>query len=346
MVDSSGETRFSHGAMQPQSSPPDIAHKFLRTRPAWFGVVRRPAFLAVTFAAVVAFALFILPLPGAADPVWLYSSLCLFLLLVLAWSGNVLADKDKPETLKLAVSLALIAVMAWLFYRYSGAQWDKLTEFYFNFSKLEGNWWILRDGLGVTLMLAAISAAGSILVGLAVAILRAYQSPTLNLFLKAYIDLLRSIPMIVIMVLLFFALPFAGISLGSITCTVVALSLGYGAYTAESFRAGIESVHPGQIEAARSLGLSRWQTLRRIILPQAIPVVIPPLTGNLVSMLKDTAVASLVAAPELLKRARELYTSKTNPTPLVAASLIYLAVLIPLVRLVNMLENRRKKRAS
>jgi polar amino acid transport system permease protein len=194
-------------------------------------------------------------------------------------------------------------------------------------------------------MLAVISAAGSILVGLAVAILRTYNSPTLNLFLKAYIDILRSIPMIVIMVLLFFALPFAGISMGSIMSTVVALSLGYGAYTAESFRAGIESVHSGQIEAARSLGLSRWQTLRRVILPQAIPVVIPPLTGNLVSMLKDTAVASLVAAPELLKRARELYTAKTNPTPLVAAALIYLAVLIPLVRVVNMLENRRKKRA-
>jgi polar amino acid transport system permease protein len=144
-------------------------------------------------------------------------------------------------------------------------------------------------------------------------------------------------------VLLFFALPFAGISLGSILSTVVALSFGYGAYAAESFRAGIESVHSGQIEAARSLGLSRWQTIRMIILPQAIPVVVPPLTGNLVAMLKDTAVASVVAAPELLKRARELYTSETNPTPLVAAALIYLAVLIPLVRLVNFLENRFKK---
>ena len=346
MADSAREILFFYGAMQPQPGPPDIAHRFLRAYPPWFRMVRRPAFLAVTLAVVAAFALFVLPQPGAAGPAWLYSTIALFLLLVLAWSGNVLADNDKPEILKLAVSLALIAVLAWLFYRYSGAQWGKLTEFFFNFPKLKGNWWILRDGLGVTLMLAVISAAGSILVGLAVAILRTYHSPTLNLFLKAYIDLLRSIPMIVLMVLLFFALPFAGISLGSITCTVVALSLGYGAYTAESFRAGIESVHPGQVEAARSLGLSRWQTLRRIILPQAIPIVIPPLTGNLVSMLKDTAVASLVAAPELLKRARELYTSKTNPTPLVAASLIYLAVLIPLVRLVNMLENRRKKRVS
>jgi len=84
-----------------------------------------------------------------------------------------------------------------------------------------------------------ISAVGSVLLGLLVAILRTYNSPTLNLFLKAYIDIFRSIPMIVIMVVLFFALPFAGISMGSILSTVVALSLGYGAYTSESFRAGI-----------------------------------------------------------------------------------------------------------
>jgi polar amino acid transport system permease protein len=148
--------------------------------------------------------------------------------------------------------------------------------------------------------------------------------------------------MIVVMVVLFFALPYAGISFGSILSTIVALSIGYGAYAAESFRAGIESVHSGQIEAARSLGLSRWQTIRMVVLPQAIPVVIPPLTGNLVAMLKETAVASVVAAPELLKRARELYTSKTNPTPLIAAAIIYLIVLVPLVRIVNMLEKRVK----
>jgi polar amino acid transport system permease protein len=197
--------------------------------------------------------------------------------------------------------------------------------------------------LGVTLFLAAISAVGSVLIGLIVAILRSYNSPTLNLFLKIYVDIFRSIPMIVIMVVLFFALPFAGISLGSILSTIVALSLGYGAYASESFRAGIEAVHSGQIEAARSLGLSRGQTIRMIILPQAIPVVVPPLTGNLVAMLKDTAVASVVAAPELLKRARELYTSKTNPTSLVAAAMIYLIVLVPLVRIVNMLEKRLTK---
>jgi polar amino acid transport system permease protein len=329
--------------MDPAAAPTDIERKFIRTHPGWFYWVRRPLFTVLALVALVVYAVFLLPDKDTAPPLWFYFSISLFILLSLGYCGNILADRDKPEFLKMAVALALIAVLCWLFYLYSGAQWGRLRKFFFNWEKLEGNWWILRNGLGVTLFLALISAVGSVLAGLLVAILRTYNSPTLNLFLKAYVDIFRSVPMIVIMVVLFFALPFAGISLGSILSTVVALSLGYGAYTAESFRAGIESVHSGQIEAARSLGLSRWQTIRKIILPQAIPVVIPPLTGNLVAMLKDTAVASVVAAPELLKRARELYTSKTNPTPLVAAALIYLAVLIPLVRAVNMLENRFKK---
>ncbi len=329
--------------MDPAAAPTDIERKFMRTHPGWFYWVRRPLFTVSAFFVLVAYAFFLLPDKGTAPPLWFYFSISLFTLLVLGYSGNILADRDKSEFLKMTIALLLIAVLCWLFYRYSGAQWGRLRKFFFNWEKLAGNWWILRNGLGVTLYLALISAVGSVLTGLLVAILRAYNSPTLNLFLKAYVDIFRSVPMIVIMVILFFALPFAGISLGSILSTVVALSLGYGAYTAESFRAGIESVHSGQIEAARSLGLSRWQTIRKIILPQAIPVIIPPLTGNLVAMLKDTAVASVVAAPELLKRARELYTSKTNPTPLVAAALIYLAVLIPLVRVVNVLENRLKK---
>lgn len=316
--------------------------KFLRSHPAWVYWVRKPAFYIFTFIFLVGYALFLLP--NETTPVSLYYvSLTGFILLVLAWSANLLADQDKPELLKGVVAFGLIVIFCWLFYLYSGAQWAKLQRSFFNWNKMVGNWKYLFQGLLVTLELAAMSAVFSVILGLSVAILRTLGSKTLNLFLVGYIDTFRSIPMIVIMVVIFFALPYVGINLGSIATTVVALSLGYGAYASESFRAGIESVHSGQVEAARALGLSRWKTMRIIILPQAIPVVIPPLTGILVSMLKDTAVASLVASPELLKRARELYTSKANPTPLVAVSFIYLAVLIPLVRIANMLERRFKK---
>ncbi len=317
--------------------------RFMRTHLGWVDWVRKPSFIGITFIILVAYAWLLLPQKDAVSVALLYTLIGVYIALVLAWSGLVLSDRYKPEALKMLVSLALIGVFSWLFYRYSGAQWGKLQEFFFNFKILKGNWWILRNGMMVTIMLALIAGVGSVAIGLFVAILRAFNNPTLNIFLKVYVDVFRSIPMVVVMVVIFFALPYTGISLGSIMTTVLALSLGYGAYASESFRAGIESVHYGQLEAARSLGLSRWQTIRKIIMPQAIPVVIPPLTGNLVAMLKETAVASLVAAPELLKKARELYTSKTNPTSLVAAAIIYLIVLVPLVRLVNMLERRVKR---
>ena len=332
--------------MNPMSETPEKNNKFARTHPGWSIWLRQPAIVALCFALLVAYAFFLLPSKETAPPLLFYLSINLFILLVLAFTANVLADKKKPEILKMLAALMLIAVLGWLFYRYSGAQWEKLKDFFFNWETLEGNWWILWQGLEITLLLAFISGIGSVVVGLLIAVLRTLHSPTLNFFLKMYVDVFRSIPMIVFMVFIFFALPYMGISLGSIVSTVVALSLGYGAYASECFRAGIESVHSGQLEAARSLGLSRWKTIFKIILPQSIPVVIPPLTGTLVAMLKDTAVASIVAAPELLKRARELYTSETNPTPLVAAALIYLAVLIPLVRAVNLLENKLQKRRN
>lgn len=320
-------------------------NKFMRTIPIWFTWVRNPVFIGVTFALLTAYAVLLLPgLPEkGVKPTWAYyASLAFFITAILAWTANILADRDKSELLKGVVAFGLIGVIGWLFYRYSGAQWDKLISSFFAVERMTGNWWILWGGLRTTLMLAAISAVFSVLVGLIVAILRFYNHPTINIFLIAYIDVFRSMPMIVIMVVLFFALPYLGINLGSIMATVVALSLGYGAYAAEAFRAGIEAVHTGQIEASRSLGLSRMQTIRMIILPQAIPIVIPPLTGILISMLKDTAVASVVAAPELLKRARELYTRSTSPTPLVAAAAMYLMVIIPLVRILNILESKVK----
>jgi len=330
--------------MNPMSATPAPKNKFARTHPGWSVWLKKPSITALSLALLFAYAFFLLPSKETAPPFLFYLSINLFIVLVLVFTGNVLADRNKPEALKMIVALILIATLCWLFYRYSGAQWGQLKEFFFNWETLEGNWWILWQGLEVTLLLALISGIGSVLVGLLIAVLRTLHSPTLNFFLKIYVDIFRSIPMIVFMVFIFFALPFMGISLGSIVTTILALSLGYGAYASECFRAGIESVHSGQLEAARSLGLSRWKTISKIILPQATPVVIPPLTGTLVAMLKDTAVASIVAAPELLKRARELYTSETNPTPLVAAALIYLVVLIPLVRAVNILENKLQKK--
>ncbi len=115
------------------------------------------------------------------------------------------------------------------------------------------------------------------------------------------------------------------------------------AYSAEVFRAGIEAVPRGQFEAAASLGLHFIMTLRKVVLPQALRIVVPPTTSNFVSMFKDTSLASVVAMPELLKEAQDAQALNANPTPLIGAALIYLALLWPMVRLVAYLEERAKK---
>jgi len=115
------------------------------------------------------------------------------------------------------------------------------------------------------------------------------------------------------------------------------------AYSAEVFRSGIESVPRGQFEAASALGIPFPVTLWKVVLPQAIRIIIPPTTSNCVSMFKDTALASTVALPELLKEAQDAQALYANPTPLIGAALIYLILLLPLVRLVALLEARFKK---
>ena len=98
-----------------------------RHRP-WFSLLRRPLFIAVAFIALIAYALFLLPDKDSAPPLWFHFSIGLFIILVLGCSGSILADKDKPELLKMATAVLLIAVLCWLFYRYSGTEWDKLSK--------------------------------------------------------------------------------------------------------------------------------------------------------------------------------------------------------------------------
>ena len=155
-----------------------------------------------------------------------------------------------------------------------------------------------------------------------------------------YIDLFRAMPMLVILILIYYALPFLGVRFSSWTSAVLAFSLVMGAYSAEVFRAGVEGVPRGQFEAAATLGLPFVATLRLVILPQAIRAIIPPMTGNCVSMFKDTSLASTVALPELLNEATNSQALYANPSPLIMAAVIYVIFLWPMVRLVSVMERR------
>jgi polar amino acid transport system permease protein len=131
-----------------------------------------------------------------------------------------------------------------------------------------------------------------------------------------------------------------GIRLNSFASATIALSIVLAAFTAEVFRAGIKAIPPGQFEAARALGLPFYVTLLRVILPQAVRIATPPQTSNCISIVKDTSLASVVAMPDLLKQAYDAQAMMANPSPLIAAAMVYLIILWPLVRLVAYLEHR------
>lgn len=222
----------------------------------------------------------------------------------------------------------------------------KLLETFFNLNVLDSALPALLRGLLITLELGVVSAVVGTLLGLVVALLGLYGPRWLRWLVRFYIDVLRAMPLLVFMVLIYYALPFVKILLPAFTCAVLAISLIASAYVAEIIRSGIEAIPVGQFEAARSLGLHGWDVMRSVILPQALRIVVPPLTGNAISIMKDTAIASVVALPELLQQATSQQALSANPTPLVGAALIYVVLLFPLVRLVSRFEARSKQRAA
>ncbi|WP_372804258.1 amino acid ABC transporter permease [Loktanella salsilacus] len=199
---------------------------------------------------------------------------------------------------------------------------------------------MLLDGLWLTLQLGAASIIAGLALGLVVALLGLYAVKPVRLLMRLYIDIFRSIPLLVLLIVIYYALPFLGLRLSSFASAMTALTLVSGAYTAEIFRAGIEAIPHGQFEAAEALGLNQRQTMFDVILPQAVRIVIPPLTNNSINVIKDTALASVVAMPDLLKQATQAQALTANPSPLIGAALIYIAFLGPLVLFVSYLERR------
>ena len=186
---------------------------------------------------------------------------------------------------------------------------------------------------------------------LLLAVMRAMPGPVflpLRLMSIAYTDLFRGVPTILVIFLLGFGVPslaLPGFPTSATFWAVVALILSYSAYVAEVYRAGIESVHASQTSAARSLGLSRWQSLRFVVIPQAVRRVIPPLLNDFVALQKDTAlVAVVVAVPEAFKQAQIDQAADFNFTPLLAAALLFLLITIPTTRLVDWLVARERSK--
>lgn len=218
-----------------------------------------------------------------------------------------------------------------------------LLDTFFNLGVLGDAFPALLRGLINTFLLGIAGIGFGIPAGLIIGLLRLYGPRPARYLMVFYIDIFRAAPMLVVLMLIYFALPFVGIRLSSWTCAILAFTIVMAAYMAEVFRSGIESIPRGQFEAAAALGLSFIVTLRKVVLPQAIRIVIPPTTNNCVSMFKDTSLASTVALAELMKEGLDAQALYANPTPLIGAALIYIAFLWPMVRLVSLLEKKFSK---
>src|SRR5450755_1612518 len=212
----------------------------------------------------------------------------------------------------------------------------------FDFSVITDHARFLASGVGVTLALAGLSGICSLTLGFAVALLRLYGPAWLRPIAVLYIDSMRAIPVLVVLVWTFFALPIvSGITMPPFIAALIGLTLHLAAYAAEIVRAGVESVRAGQTRAALALGMSRAQIVRRIVLPQAIVRMLPAFGSLLSITIKDTAIASVIAVPELMRQSETVAGPSFQPIEVFTfAMLVYFVMLFPVTRGVDMLYRR------
>ncbi len=219
---------------------------------------------------------------------------------------------------------------------------DALQQNFFNLPIYAQVFPYLLQGMWTTLWLSALVIPLGAVAGLMLALLLQQSSHRqLRWSVVVFIDFFRAFPPLVLLVFLYFGLPFVGWEIPKLGAVVLGFLLNNSAYFAEVFRAGLEAVAPGQMEAARSTGLTRLQALRLVVIPQAVKNVMPDLVSNSIEVVKLTTIASVVGLPELLRAARDAQSLVYNPSPVVLAALMYLALLWPLTRWMARLEHQR-----
>lgn len=218
---------------------------------------------------------------------------------------------------------------------------NALLENFFNIEVFRQVLPYLLEGLLTTLGLAALVIPLGLVGGLAVGLIATQsKSRFVRFLIAAYVDFFRALPPIVLLIFIYFGFPFLGLDLPKLLAVALGFLLNNAAYYGEIFRAGLNSVPTGQMEAARSSGLTRAQALRYVVIPQAARNVLPDLLSNSIEVVKLTTIASVVALPELLRIARDAQALVYNPSPIVLAALLYVAILWPLVRLLSRLEHK------
>ena len=205
---------------------------------------------------------------------------------------------------------------------------------------------MLGQGFLVSLQLFVLTLLGSIPLGIPVAFMRMSKIAPLRWIARIYISVMRGTPLMLQMLFIYFALPFVpviGIRFDDFPAAIVAFTLNYAAYFAEIFRAGIQSIDRGQYEGAKVLGLSYAQTMRRIVIPQVWPRILPPLSNETITLVKDTSLIYVLALNDLLRMARGIVQRDFTTTPFIVAAAFYLVMTLVLTWGFQYLEKRYAK---
>lgn len=247
-----------------------------------------------------------------------------------------------------ASTLVFFGVVAVLIVNSPG--WPEIKNTFFNERVFRESFPKIVRQFGTNIFIFIVAEVFVLIVALFFAVLRSLPGPVfapLRILAIAYTDIFRGIPTILVISLLGFGMPalqLQGLPKSEVFWAIVALVLVYSAYVTEVYRAGIESVHPSQTAAARSLGLSRMQSMRHVVLPQAVRRVIPPLLNDFIGLQKDSALVAFLGVVEALQTANIISAAEFNYTPFVSLALVYLVITIPQTRFVDWLIERDRQR--
>jgi len=228
----------------------------------------------------------------------------------------------------------------------SSPGWPRVRDSFFDLDVARASLPAVVTGLWLNVRVMVGCAALILVLALALAVARTLRGPVffpLRAFATGYVDIFRGLPLLLVLLLVGFGLPglrLQGIPTSAVTLGGLALVLTYSAYVAEVFRAGIESVHPSQVAAARSLGLTRGQAMRHVVLPQAVRRVIPPLLNDLVALSKDSGLISILGAIDAVRAAQIETARYANFTPYVVAGALFVLLTIPLARFTDAMARR------
>jgi polar amino acid transport system permease protein len=232
----------------------------------------------------------------------------------------------------------------------NSAGWDDVRQAFFDRQEFEQAFPDILAAFKINVQIFLAAEAVILVLALGIAVLRSLPGPVffpLRASAVVYVDLFRSVPTILVIYILGFGVPalqLPGVPVDPRFWGAVALVLVYSAYVAEVYRAGIESVHPSQSAAARSLGLTHLQSLRFVVVPQAVRRVIPPLLNDFIGLTKDTALVGLLGVVEAFRQSQIEVAASFNYTPYIATALIFIALTVPMARFTDWLVARDKRR--